>query len=482
MPLDFQRRSRPSEQRVGRRAPPNYFSRQVQRRLLFMVGSLMLVLIIVPKVREPRFWDFLGFQRPIAGGPPLTSQEIVDRDIDTRLRPTSDPQPDEKMSAAKKNTRAPDALPPGGEATLSPLQLAEWDAWINVLGNLSGDHQLLVYAVLDHRLHGRSLSAADQEGWAELVRQLDERWTEHLSAARAVLNDLPAEEQSTWTGLLAELRQRWTEQMQPEMAAWLTTADRAGDKAGDGAGKDTTPAESDRVARQSLEARVQAALDVAIRAAIQDDMVQRPAEKAAWFRYFQEVREQDPGLLKSRSAGPTGFLPLYKQSADYRGKVVTVRGVVRLAYQVDAPPNRAGIASYYLLWIHPAGGPNSPLVVYCTELPAGFPAIKNKDRDRATTPLNEEVEITGIFFKRWAYESQGGIHVAPLLLARGPQWQARESSSAELTWTNVALLVISTAAGGSLVAWFLFKRAGDTNPVTHSSAAAPTSPADHPFA
>lgn len=477
MPLDFQRRSTPPEQRVGRRAPPNYFSRHVQRRLLFMFGSLMLVLIIVPKIREPRFWDFMGFQRPIAGGPPLAPHEIVTDDIDTSLRPKGDAPgtaPTDSTDSSNQGKKAIALPQPDEDGDWSTLEMAEWDAWVNVLGGLNGDEQLLLYAVLDHRLLGQSLSAADREGWGDLVRRLDERWSRHLEAAALVLKDLPAEESTRWTGVLDDLRKRWTDQIFPQFQQWLTHS--AGSAAtGSPAAVEKLPPTTEK----PLEARLQKALDVATRAAIQDDMVQRPQEKAAWFRYFQEVRTQSPELLKSRSAGPTGFLPLYKQSADYRGKVVTVRGVVRLAYQVDAPPNRAGISSYYLFWVHPAGGPNSPLVVYCLDLPAGFPPVKNKDRDRGTTPLNEEVEFTGVFFKRWAYESQGGIHVAPLLLARSPQWQGSASPSEELTMTKLVLLVSGTAVAGSLVAWFLFRRAGDTN---RAAPPVSTTPFDSPAA
>ena len=62
--------------------------------------------------------------------------------------------------------------------------------------------------------------------------------------------------------------------------------------------------------------------------------------------------------------GRVAYLQLYKQSADYRGKMVTVKGTVRLAYRVAAPANYLGVKEYCVYWLYPAGGPDSPLIVY----------------------------------------------------------------------------------------------------------------------
>ena len=62
-------------------------SRGVQWRLFMLVAGLMLVAMLVQRVRDPKFWHFMGFtERPIAGGPPLADHELAPPDLDTRLR------------------------------------------------------------------------------------------------------------------------------------------------------------------------------------------------------------------------------------------------------------------------------------------------------------------------------------------------------------------------------------------------------------
>ena len=192
--------------------------------------------------------------------------------------------------------------------------------------------------------------------------------------------------------------------------------------------------------------------DVAV-ASIRDNTVSRAAEKAVWFRWFQRLRDTSPEKLRTESLGPTGYLPLFKQPRDYRGKVVTVRGVVHLAYRVAAPKNRVGISHYYLCWLRPAGGPNSPIVIYSLELPPGFPPVKDKFEEGGMTQLHEEVEFTGLFFKRWAYQTARDIQVAPVVLAKAPRWQAPVvASDPGPSWATLgAVLAVAAATGIGIV-------------------------------
>jgi hypothetical protein len=131
-----------------------------------------------------------------------------------------------------------------------------------------------------------------------------------------------------------------------------------------------------------------------------------------------------------------------------------------MAYRIQAPKNRAGVEHYYVFWIAPAGGPNSPICVYALETPPGFPAIKDKDRDRATTPLEVDVEFTGYFFKRWAYRAQDGLRIAPLVLAKAPRWTppppslAAPAPSSPLTTAMYLLGVAAVAVTILLIAYW----------------------------
>lgn len=435
MPLDFRKTPNPTDGPPRRRRPPDYLSRPVQRRLLLLVSLLMLIVIMASKVSDPRFWNFMGFERPIAGGTPLTSQEVVSEDVDTRLR----------QAAAADSSPSETPAPMPAQFDDSRLGAALWDGWQTVLSALEGDEQLLLYQAFDQAAAGQPLARESRGEWDEFRAELDEQWTAYLRDARTSLRELSETERTKWSELLEQLSDRWQNHDRPALQ-------RLGEEQPEGA------------ELQQL-AHVQAALDVATKYAIRDDMVARPQEKAAWFRWLTRVRDCAPEELLRQSRGPTGFLPLYKQSAEFRGEVVTVRGVVHLAYHVDAPPNRTGIPGYYLFWLHPAGGPNSPIVVYSLETPRGFPAIRDKQRDGGVTKLYEEVEFTGYFFKRWAYESQGGIHVAPVVLARAPRWQP---SASELdngpTPATIIGLIAGTAIAGIALAWYMFRRAGDGGP------------------
>ena len=200
-------------------------------------------------------------------------------------------------------------------------------------------------------------------------------------------------------------------------------------------------------------------MDDVTAASIRDNTVSRAAEKAVWFRWLQRLRDTPPEKLLTESLGPTGYLPLFKQPRDYRGKVVTVRGVVHLAYRVAAPKNRVGISHYYLCWLRPAGGPNSPIVVYSLDLPPGVPPVKDQFEDGGMTQLHEEVEFTGLFFKRWAYQTAQDIQVAPVVLAKSPRWQAPVVvAETGPSWATLLAILAVAGATGIGIALIAFRR------------------------
>lgn len=437
-----------------RRCPPtDYLSRSVQLRLLMLVGALLLVAMFVSRVGDPKFWSLLGFEdRPIAGGAPLTDAEIAHQSVDTQLPDVPPGENDLGVFGDSRRAAAPAALtipdptePPGrwGVAdTEAPAELvaASRDAWRQLFSTLDGDQQLLFYEALDARRGGRRLPASDAEVWTKLLVKLGLEWKAYAVGALESLTTLPEDEQTLWRKRLASLHSRWPEYWNPLLSAWV----------GEGPAPREDPALLDRLQQH---------LDDVVAGTIRDNTMARAAEKAAWFRWLVRLRDTPPDDLRAQSLGPTGYLPLFKQARDYRGKVVTVRGVVHLAYHVAAPPNRTGISGYYLFWLRPAGGPNSPIVVYSLETPPGFPPIKDKYVDGEMTTLNEEVEFTGYFFKRWAYQTAQDIQVAPLVLARGPRWQPSAVVEANGPgWLTVVLIVFVSAFLGIGIALIALRR------------------------
>jgi hypothetical protein len=201
----------------------------------------------------------------------------------------------------------------------------------------------------------------------------------------------------------------------------------------------------------------------AAREQIQDDtVIFRPAEREIWLHEVARVQEAEADELQAESLGRVTYLQLARQPTEYRGKVVTVAGTVRLAYREPAGDNELGIMEYCVYWLRPAGGPDSPIVVYALGAPAGFPALAagREAARRVSGELREEVEVTGVFYKRCAYLGEGGTYTAPLLIANAPSWQPRPAlagpaaktiTAAEVVTVVIAALVLAICI--SAVAW-----------------------------
>jgi len=154
--------------------------------------------------------------------------------------------------------------------------------------------------------------------------------------------------------------------------------------------------------------------------AVEDDRPLRAIERESWFNLWQVLRESDEQVLRSNSLGPVGFVPLFKQPGVYRGKLVDIRGTVHTAYRTKAPPNDLELSEYYVCWIRPDGGSNSPVAAYVLDLPSEFPIGED---------VREVVHVTGFFFKRMAYLAQDGSRTAPLLQAKTVRWLRAAPSS-----------------------------------------------------
>jgi hypothetical protein len=130
-----------------------------------------------------------------------------------------------------------------------------------------------------------------------------------------------------------------------------------------------------------------------------------------------------------------------------------------LAYRIGAPANNNGITGYYVYWLNPAGGPDRPIVIYALETPPGFPALADKDLGQQATELNESVEVTGYFFKNWAYQAQDHTRLAPLLLAKAPVWRPAVAPHRELPPAGavIAAVLVSIVAAIALTYYVYHK-------------------------
>ncbi len=167
---------------------------------------------------------------------------------------------------------------------------------------------------------------------------------------------------------------------------------------------------------------------------IRDDTTFRADEAEAWFHLLDILARTDQSTLRKRSTGRVTYAELFFQSKEYRGELVTMRGTVRRAWLFDDPPdNDYGIESYYQVWFTPEDNPSTPMVAYCLELPDGFPTGME---------VTADAEITGFFFKRWAYSGADNLWTTPVLLSRTVDWKKRVSPSARKVEVNALFLTV----------------------------------------
>ncbi len=147
--------------------------------------------------------------------------------------------------------------------------------------------------------------------------------------------------------------------------------------------------------------------------AVEDNTPFRKEETAAWFSTLHVLRQFSVDDLQAPGPPWVTFSQLYRNPSNYRGKLVALRGEFRGIAYYSAPANDRGIEGYYQAWLQPERE-NDPVVVYCLQLPSGFPEGMR---------IQEPVEVIGVFFKRWVYQAQDGLRVAPVVLAKKPIWK-----------------------------------------------------------
>jgi hypothetical protein len=195
-------------------------------------------------------------------------------------------------------------------------------------------------------------------------------------------------------------------------------------------------------------------------AAVRDDMLLRPAEADAWYHLWAVLKEAKEEDLEAASLRRVGFVELFEQAKEYRGRLVTVRGDVRQATYQEAYDNEYGIEGYWVCWLQPAGGPTSPIIVYALEMPDGFPSGED---------LREEVTFTGFSYKRKAYQARGRsgggeTRTAPLVMAKIGQWTppVTEEAPAANIWMIIAA-VLGTAMLALGIAMFVYMRSSSVS-------------------
>ena len=189
---------------------------------------------------------------------------------------------------------------------------------------------------------------------------------------------------------------------------------------------------------------------------IKDNTVMRAVENEAWTTMLTILDARSADEIESLSTGNIGFAQLFRQTDFYRGRLVTVRGTARRLEAIAARPNEAGFTQLFRWVLRPEGG-NSPLIVYSLEKPSQL---------QPGDDLRERCSFTGFCFKRWAYPAGDGTRVAPVLLAKSPQWSPpRPTAVATLPSTS---WLITAATGliclSALIAFTVYRTSRMKNP------------------
>ena len=191
---------------------------------------------------------------------------------------------------------------------------------------------------------------------------------------------------------------------------------------------------------------------------IRDNRPLGPSEWDAWLHLFDVLDNNEEASLRSASTGRVSLVQLFEQSKEYRGELVTSSGILRRAHSAKTPRNDYGLTDYYQIWLWPDDHPNDPITVWCLDLPEGFPTGME---------IAEEAEVTGFYFKLWAYKAADGkVLRAPMLLAKTIHWRnkveaADSSSQGPLP---LALIIAGAAVFAVLATMYVYYRSRGPEP------------------
>lgn len=416
--MDF--RSPPQHGTRRRSAPPDYFARSVQFRLLMVTSSLMLVIIMMFEARKPETWEWMW-----AGS----------------SRQPAAPQQDTRLQGGQLVNSEPAEVSPAAvtRSEPTPAERVRLHAWKQILDALTREERLALDAVLHSARTGRRPEDRVLKTWQTTLPKIESAWGEYIQEARSALEPggrLTPAEVNSWQDTLDQVDREWSRTLGPSLAELR---------------------EASTVVTPELR-ELHALLNQVSLQEVEDDTVPLPAEQFAWFRLLADLHVASPAEVEAASVGQVSFLQLFRQPDAYRGQVVSIRGTARRAYRVSAPSNAFGITHYFVFWVQPGGEQLAPYIVYSLELPAGFPAVPEKGA-LGDTSLTEPVEFTGYFFKRQAYRARDGVRTSPVLLAKVPGWSPPERNEiASLPSFSFLAIAISVAGGlAAVLAWLAYR-------------------------
>lgn len=126
-----------------------------------------------------------------------------------------------------------------------------------------------------------------------------------------------------------------------------------------------------------------------------------------------ERRELNPSYKRRKAEDFPQFVDLFTHPEVYRGRPVTLRGVMRKLTKFELGKNKMGLDTAYEGWVYTGDSQGNPAVVVFTS---------KDDRLPVSGDIQEEVEFTGYYFKMYGYDAQDVTRKAPMILAGEVRW------------------------------------------------------------
>ena len=197
-------------------------------------------------------------------------------------------------------------------------------------------------------------------------------------------------------------------------------------------------------------------------APIRHDAPFSPSEHKALTTLLDILNQTPEQDLASFARQSVPYVQLYSQPEVYCGELVHVKGLLRSAYSdLKLAKNDVGISTYSQLWISPSDrSKHEVFSAYVLDLPADFPR-----GETAKGAAPGEVELTGFYFKRWAYRAKdGNLRSTPLLLAKTATWRPApppeepEQMKPEVVAQDMTIAVVTSLAICGFMVWYVMRR------------------------
>ena len=143
----------------------------------------------------------------------------------------------------------------------------------------------------------------------------------------------------------------------------------------------------------------------------------RKRESSAFFAVIAKAKEIPLKALENAGDDRVDYTVLMTDSEQFRGRLLTVEGTIRLIESVSVSNENVarefGVDRYYVAWMWTDSSGGSPYRLIATSLAEGMSPGKN---------LELPAKFTGYFFKREGYNTEQGLHVAPVLIGKHIRW------------------------------------------------------------